>query len=162
VELEIRLARPAEYAAVGDLTASAYLADGLVPAGTAYDNVLRDAATRAEQAELWVAAGEQVLGTVTFCPVGSRYREIGAPHEGEFRMLAVSPGARGLGVGTALVRHCVDRSRDLGHTAVVLSTSPRMATAHRLYTALGFARLPGRDWSPVAGVDLLAYGRTLA
>jgi hypothetical protein len=36
-----------------------------------------------------------------------------------------------------------------------------MTAAHRLYERLGFTRLPGRDWSPVPGVDLLVYGLDL-
>lgn len=158
MNLEIRRALPEEYAAIGDLTASAYLADGLVPPGSNYAIVLRDVASRAEKAELWVANGPDGLaGTVTFCPLGSPYREIGTDTEGEFRMLAVSPGARGLGIGRALARHCLDRSRELGFTAVVLSSSPKMAAAHHIYASLGFSRLPERDWSPVAGLTLLVF-----
>jgi hypothetical protein len=44
---------------------------------------------------------------------------------------------------------------------MVLSTDPRMTSAHRLYQRLGFSRVPGRDWSPVPGVDLLVYARKL-
>ena len=156
--MEIRRALPEEYAAIGDITVSAYLADGLVEPGSDYDVVLRDAASRAEKAELWVAEGPDGLaGTVTFCPLGSPYREIGTDTEGEFRMLAVSPTAHGLGVGKALTRHCLDRSRDLEFTAVVLSSSTKMATAHHIYSSLGFTRLPERDWTPVPGVDLIAF-----
>jgi len=158
VTLTIRPAAESEYDEVGALTAEAYLADALVPAGSGYDAVLRDAAGRADKAELWVAADESgLLGTVTFCPPGSPYREIGTDREGEFRMLAVSPAARGLGVGETLTRHCVERSRELGLDSVVLSSSSAMAAAHRLYGRLGFVRLPGRDWSPVPGVQLLAF-----
>jgi ribosomal protein S18 acetylase RimI-like enzyme len=162
VSITIRRAVRAEYDEVGELTARAYESDGLVPDGSGYGAVLRDAASRAEKAELWVAAGSDgLLGTVTYCPVGSPYREIGLDHEGEFRMLAVSPAARGLGVGRALTEHCLDRSRGLGFSHVVLSSSIAMATAHRLYQRLGFTRLPDRDWSPVAGVELICFGRAL-
>lgn len=161
--MEIRLAVPEEYAAVGELTAEAYLADGLVPAGSGYDVALRDAASRAEKAELWVALDStgSLAGTVTYCPVGSPFRELATDDEGEFRMLAVSPTARGLGAGTALTRHCLDRARADGHSSVVLSTSPHMPAAHRIYTRLGFTRLPDRDWSPVPGVHLLALSLSL-
>jgi hypothetical protein len=37
-----------------------------------------------------------------------------------------------------------------------------MKTAHRLYEAAGFTRLPDRDWSPEPSVVLLAYGLRLA
>jgi ribosomal protein S18 acetylase RimI-like enzyme len=158
VTFTITLATADEYDEVGALTTGAYEMDGLVPAGSGYEAVLRDAAGRAEKAELWVARdGDELLGTVTFCPLGSPYREISTDREGEFRMLAVAPAARGLGVGELLTRHCVERTRELGLDAVVLSSSSAMAAAHRLYTRLGFVRLPARDWSPVAGVELLAF-----
>ena len=70
-------------------------------------------------------------------------------------MLAVDPAARGRGVGTALMRHVVDASR--GREGIVCSSLAEMTAAHRIYERLGFTRAPERDWSPVAGVDLLAF-----
>jgi hypothetical protein len=32
-----------------------------------------------------------------------------------------------------------------------------MRTAHRIYEKLGFRRDPERDWTPMPGVDLLAF-----
>jgi len=159
VTFEIRAAQPHELAAVGELTATAYADDGLGYLESEYSNVLRDAASRAEQAELWVAVDEdqQVLGTVTFCPPGSAYRELAGDGEGEFRMLGVHPSARGRGVGHALVQRCIARSRELGDRRMVICSDREMRTAHRLYARLGFVRAPERDWSPVPGVDLIAF-----
>jgi hypothetical protein len=36
-----------------------------------------------------------------------------------------------------------------------------MSAARHLYAAAGFRRLPDRDWCPVPGFTLLAYGRIL-
>jgi ribosomal protein S18 acetylase RimI-like enzyme len=36
-----------------------------------------------------------------------------------------------------------------------------MHAAHRLYERLGFTRVPERDWSPVPGVQLVAYALPL-
>jgi len=159
VTFRIRRAEPHEYDLVGDLTLGAYVADGLSSVESDYVDVLKDAASRAEKAELWVAVDEheQVLGSVTLSPAGSPYREISRDGEGEFRMLAVHPGARERGIGEALVRWCIDRSRGLGDERMVLCTQKENATAIRLYARLGFVRLPERDWSPVRGVDLVAY-----
>lgn len=159
VTFEIRAAQPHELATVGELTATAYADDGLGYLESEYSNVLRDAASRAEQAELWVAVDEdqQVLGTVTFCPPGSAYRELAGDGEGEFRMLGVHPSARGRGVGHALVQRCIARSRELGDHRMVICSDREMRTAHRLYARLGFERAPERDWSPVPGVDLIAF-----
>jgi ribosomal protein S18 acetylase RimI-like enzyme len=156
VTFEIRLAVPSEYDAVGELTVEAYSHDGFVRGE--YAMTLRAAADRAAKAELWVAADDEgLLGTVTYCPAGSVYREIGRDDEGEFRMLAVSGRARGRGIGTALTQHCIDRSRELGLRRIVMSSAEYMTTAHRLYKRLGFQRLPERDWSPIPGIDLCAF-----
>jgi hypothetical protein len=32
-----------------------------------------------------------------------------------------------------------------------------MRAAHRIYERLGFRRVPGRDWSPAPGIDLLTF-----
>ena len=155
----IRRARPEDLDAVGDVTVEAY-ADYTKGAEDGYVTHLRDAAARHREAELWVALsddGATVLGSVTVCPEGSPWREIAEPGEGEFRMLSVAPQARGLGVGTALVDLVLARFREEGARAVALSSLAEMSAAHRLYERAGFVRLPERDWSPVPGVDLIAY-----
>ncbi|GAB2668102.1 GNAT family N-acetyltransferase [Kribbella swartbergensis] len=157
---EIRLARASEYDAVGELTVEAYAHDGFVKGD--YAMTLRAAADRAAKAELWVAADATgLLGTVTYCPPGSIYREIGLDDEGEFRMLAVSGRARGLGVGTALTVRCIERSRELGLNRLVMSSATYMRSAHRIYERLGFVRRPDRDWSPIPGIDLYAFALDL-
>jgi predicted N-acetyltransferase YhbS len=160
--LELRLALPEELEEVGRLTREAYVGDGFMDADAPYVQQLVDTERRAREAEVWVAVeDERVLGSVTFSPVGSAYREIGRDGEGEFRMLAVSPDARGRGVGQALVELCMRRSRELGYAGMRLSSMDRMTAAHRVYERLGFTRVPEDDWSPVPGVLLLAYAATL-
>ncbi|MGW7684661.1 GNAT family N-acetyltransferase [Kribbella sp. NPDC054772] len=158
--MEIRLARQDEYDAVGELTVAAYTHDGLVRGD--YAMTLRAAADRAAKAELWVAADEDgLLGTVTYCPVGSVYREIGRDDEGEFRMLGVAGRARGQGIGRALTERCIERTREQGLRRIVMSSANYMATAHRIYERLGFTRIPERDWAPIPGVDLYAFALDL-
>lgn len=69
--VSIRLARPDEYAAAGDLVADVYGAAGY--AAGPYLGVLRDAARRAAIADLLVAvdAAGRVLGTLTYAPGGT-------------------------------------------------------------------------------------------
>ena len=153
----IRRARAADLAAAGEVTVAAY-AEFTTGPDDHYIALLRDAARRDREAELWVAArDDEVVGTVTVALPGSPWREIGEDDEGEFRMLAVAPSARRLGVGDALTQHVLDRFRGLGMRAVVLSSLSTMAAAHRIYERLGFRRAPERDWSPVPGVELVAF-----
>jgi GNAT superfamily N-acetyltransferase len=163
--VEVRRIRPGELERAGEVCVAAY--DPLLRgAEDDYRERLRDVATRDAQAEVWVAVlpddqGGRVVGVVTYCPPGSPWREIGRDDEGEFRMLAVDPSAQGAGAGTALARLCEERAREHGATAMALSSLATMTAAHRIYGRLGYERDPARDWSPVAGVDLLAFGKTL-
>lgn len=191
MNLTIRQARSHEWEAVGELTARAYIEDGVLESGERdpYLSTLRDAEGRATQAVLLVAARAaavgaaavgaadaggttvrsggppspgELLGSVAFVTADSPYAELAGPGEAEFRMLAVDPGARGEGVGEALVHACLDRAAGLGLERLVLCSHPRMAVAHRLYGRLGFERIPERDWEPLPGLSLLAYAREFA
>ena len=157
----VRRAEPEDLVAVGEVTVAAYEEFTLGPTDPYLDH-LRDAARRDREAELWVAELDgAIVGTVTVTPEGSAWREIGRTGEGEFRMLAVAPAARGQGVGAALTQLVLERFRGAGSHAIVLSSLSAMTTAHRVYTRLGFVRLPERDWSPLPGVDLIAFRKEL-
>lgn len=160
----IRPARQEDLGSVGELTLAAYqhYLDG---PDDPYATHLGNAEARFREAELWVAVDEDddhVLGSVTVCPEGSPWREIGLVGEGEFRMLAVAPDAQGRGVGDALVGFCLDRFREVGCSAVVLSSLEEMSAAHRIYERHGFHRLSERDWEPHPGTRLIAYRKDLA
>ncbi len=157
----IRPASAEEFDAVADLCVAAYAP--FVSGDHHYVAVLRDVAGRAAAAELLVAADARgrIHGTVTFVPDGGPLGEIATPGEAEFRMLAVDPAARGGGLGTVLLEHVLDASRARGRAGIVCSSLPTMRAAHRVYERLGFTRDPGRDWSPVPGVDLLAFAIAL-
>jgi hypothetical protein len=43
---------------------------------------------------------------------------------------------------------------------MALSTLATMTAAHRVYGRLGYARDPSRDWSPLPGVELLAFRKS--
>ncbi len=74
-----------DYATVGEVTVAAY-AEFTTGPQDAYIAHLRDAATRDREAELWVATPDDrddlVLGTVTICPDGSPWRELGGRGRG--------------------------------------------------------------------------------
>ncbi|MGP2439643.1 GNAT family N-acetyltransferase [Streptomyces sp. JW3] len=164
MDFVIRSAHPTEYRTLGDLTAHAYLHDGLLDFGEsdAYLTELRDVAKRAAAAHVLVAAvNDQVLGGVTFVPSPGPMADLAREGEAEIRMLAVAHEARGRGIGEALVRACVVRARATdGCHRLILSTQATMRAAHRVYERLGFVRTPHRDWNPLPELDdikLLTY-----
>jgi ribosomal protein S18 acetylase RimI-like enzyme len=155
--LRVEPATPADFGRIAELTAGVYRDEGLAP--EEYQRELRDVAGRVSRAELLVARdAEAIVGSVALVLDGD-FREISdSDDEAAFRMLVVDPAVRGSGVGELLVRECLDRARAAGKRRMVLSTDPGMRAAHRLYQRLGFTRLPERDWSPLPGVNLMAYG----
>lgn len=151
----------AEMAELADLMVAAYVEFMRGPHDP-YLESLRDVARRDREAQVWVATDrEAIVGCVTWCPPGSAWREISTPAQGEFRMLAVSPAARGRGVGEALVRYCEALSLATGATEMVLSSLDAMTDAHRLYARLGYHRVPELDWDPNPTVHLIAYRKDL-
>ncbi|MEV0871183.1 N-acetyltransferase [Streptomyces sp. NPDC049950] len=162
MDVTIRPVRAEEYEALGEITAQAYLGDGLLDFGTGdpYLEQLRAVGRRAAEALVLAAvdAGGELVGGVTYVAPGSPWADVAGPDEAEFRMLAVSGTARGRGAGEALVRACVDRARAAGGlSGIVLSTRSSMEAAHRIYRRLGFVRTPERDWSPLPGFTLLTF-----
>ena len=155
----------ADFGPIAELTAGVYRDEGLAP--EEYLAQLADVAGRAEQAELLVARDRgrrgtsDVVGSVALVLAGEFGEVLASDEEAGFRMLVVGPAVRGRGVGELLVRACLDRARAAGKRRMVLSTDPRMTSAHRLYERLGFTRLPERDWSPLPGVRLRVYALDL-
>lgn len=160
--LLIRPATEADLDAVGDLCVIAYASAGHLDPADVYAETLRDARTRAQTAEILVAERDgRMVGTVTICPPGTPFSEIGRAGESEFRFLAVAPEAWRSGVGEALVEACEERAAARGDAAHVICVIDINDGAHRFYDRLGFSRLPERDWSPREGISLLAYRRAL-
>ncbi len=166
-KIEVRPVRDDELTTTGEVTAAGYLADDLLTLsdGTfdmAYQARLLDTRLRARQADVLVAVERSttgvVLGTVTWCPPGSAWRDLAsAEDQGEFRMLSVAPAGRGRGIGQALVADCLRRARGAGMREVLLSSLPMMTAAHRLYGRNGFVRDVALDHSPTPGVALWGF-----
>jgi GNAT superfamily N-acetyltransferase len=159
VTVAVRPVRVDECERAGQLVVAAYEAlpgDHLSPS---YRLELADVARRAAQAEVLVAADDgPLLGCVTFVSgPSSPWAEMLANDESGVRMLAVDPVSQGRGVGQALLTACIEAATALGRDGLFLHTTPWMTQAHRLYLRSGFVRTPGRDWTPVADVRLLAF-----
>jgi ribosomal protein S18 acetylase RimI-like enzyme len=161
----VRDARPGELAEVGDIRVAAYLADGFLTPDSGYAPALR-ALGRDGDGTVLVAVDEhddgRILGTVMLQSWPHAGQVVTDGDEAEIRALAVIPEARGRGTGSALLQAVIERAAQQGVRHLVLLTLPEMLAAQRLYQRVGFRRLPDRDWSPVPGATLLAYGLALA
>jgi ribosomal protein S18 acetylase RimI-like enzyme len=160
----VRPIEPSEYEPLGALTVAAYQAIAGMPQSEAYDDELRDVARRAAVSCVLVAVARdgEVLGGVTFVsgPEDPFSEELHDDEAG-MRMLAVAPAARRQGVGRALTKECLRLARAVGKRRLVLHTGRWMPEAIRLYESLGFRRDPSIDFTPVPGIDLLAFAYDL-
>jgi GNAT superfamily N-acetyltransferase len=118
-----------------DWILDAYLAD------------LLDVAGRFDVSETYVGVqGGRVVGSIAF------YSDVRLEGWSNFpsgwagfRALAVHPGARGAGIGRALVERCLERAREVGAPVLGLHTIALLTDAVRLYERLGFVRCPEFD-----------------
>lgn len=82
---------------------------------------------------LWVAERNgKILGSVFVIPF-ERSAEVA-----QLRMLYVEPDARGLGIGTLLVKQVVAFAREKGYRRIRLWTQESLTSARKIYAAAGF------------------------
>jgi GNAT superfamily N-acetyltransferase len=116
----VRLARPDELAALGNLVADAYAALPGMPGPEeqpGYYAMVRDAAARTRNPAIRVLAavtpGGELLGSADFIEDMAHYGSGGTAstriNAAGIRLLAVAPTARGQGIGKALTRHCIEQ-----------------------------------------------------
>jgi GNAT superfamily N-acetyltransferase len=101
----------------------------------------------------WIAEVDGERAGCVFLMAGEQ------PGEARLRILLVTPTARGLGVGSALVDRCLVFAREAGYERVVLWTNDVLVSARRIYEAAGFA-LTAQDRHHSFGHDLV--GQTWA
>ena len=97
----------------------------------------------------------RVLGAVVHVGPGRPRSAIFPEDWSVIRMLVVDPAARANGIGRALVAAALARARIAGAPAVGLHTSPIMASALRMYEAIGFVR--EHDLPSIRGVPYARY-----
>lgn len=159
--LRLRAFEPDDTAAVNALAVAAYEQyRGHYADWPAFAKNLANAAALADQGEFIVAemAGQVVGGVVYIGPNRPRQAFFDADWP-IMRMLAVSPAARGQGVGRRLVQACIDRAQQDGAKVFALHTTPIMDVALAMYLRMGFAFV--REAPAISGVPYGVYLKTL-
>jgi GNAT superfamily N-acetyltransferase len=165
-DITIRNAKPSEFSEIGQLMYDVYSRlDGFPKPDEqpGYYKVLKNVGTFTEKpgAELLVAVSPDgvIKGAVVYFS-DMQYYGSGGPATQEknaagFRLLAVSPEARGLGIGKRLTLHCINRAREQHLGQVIIHSTKAMQTAWKMYEAIGFE--PSEDLDFMQG-ELHVYG----
>jgi GNAT superfamily N-acetyltransferase len=163
----IRDARDDEREAMRDVTLAAYEEYAAVMPKPFWEGYQRHLlATLDEEGPVERIVAERkgtIIGSVLlYPPLANAYTgvNVGAGWP-EVRLLAVAPGARGQGVGAALMDECERRARRAGARMLGLHTMEMMQVAIGMYERRGFERVPELDFCPAQGILVKGYCRRL-
>jgi predicted N-acetyltransferase YhbS len=160
----IREARAGDQAAIHDVTLAAYeeyAARMPPPLWRKYrENIVATLTDPGPALQLVAEDGRAIVGTVLLYPASPR--DDSARLWPEVRLLAVAPAARGRGIGAALMRECIARTRAAGIAALSLHTTDLMRVAMAMYERMGFVRAPELDFTPAPGIVIKGYRLDLA
>jgi predicted N-acetyltransferase YhbS len=156
--VSVRDAEQSDHQGAHSVLLAAYREYAAVLPPAVFDRYLADILdldTRARVGQLIVAehAG-RIVGTVTFYD-DATLEGFGWPAGwAGLRALGVDPEVRGLGIGHALMRACLERARAAGASVLCLHTAEFMTTAVAMYEAMGFRRVPSFDFDATRHLHL--------
>ena len=155
-DLVVREAKKEELDALGQLMVSVYSNLEGFPSKDQqpkYYEMLANIGRLAEKPDtrLLVAIREdKVVGGVVYFSAMAQYGSGGTATQEKnasgFRLLAVDPHARGLGVGKMLAQKCIELAEEKEHGQVIIHTTSAMKIAWKMYEKLGFERSPDLDF----------------
>ena len=160
----IRDARQADREMIQSVTLSAYeqYAAVMQENWKYYRGNILDTLANPNPAEQIVAETDHgIIGTVLLYPAGTQLHgpdgKLVSLEVPEVRLLAVTPSARGQGIGVALMQECIRRARQSGAASLGLHTTDMMGVAMRMYERMGFVRVTALDLRPAEGIVVKGY-----
>ncbi|WP_242927682.1 GNAT family N-acetyltransferase [Pontibacter vulgaris] len=165
----IRNANPTEHEEIGKLMVRVYSQLDGFPKETeqpAYYSMLANVGdfTQKPGTEILVAVSPagNIAGAVVFFSDMQYYGSGGTATQEKnaagFRLLAVDPAARGLGIGKLLTNACIQKAKEKELSQVIIHTTKAMQQAWKMYESLGFKRFEELDFMqgelPVFGFRL--------
>jgi GNAT superfamily N-acetyltransferase len=169
-EYVIRTAKQEEYPAIGQLMVKVYSQLEGFPKEKdqpEYYKLLANIGglTSNPGTEILVAVSNsnEIAGTVVYFTDMKHYGSGGIAtsekNAAGFRLLAVSPEARGQGIGKLLTNECIQKTKYKGLHQLIIHTTRAMQTAWKMYESMGFKRSEDLDFMqgklPVYGFRLL-------
>jgi GNAT superfamily N-acetyltransferase len=93
--------------------------------------------------------GDVLLAREEERAIGCVAIEPGSDGAFELSKMAVTPSARGRGIGRLLLRAAIERARELGATSLFLGSNHRLEAAVGLYESAGFEHVPRERIGPM-------------
>lgn len=166
-QVTIRNAHASEFEFIGNLLIKVYSALEGFPnraVHPTYYEYLQNIGSHTENKaiELLVAVSEsnQILGSVVYYHDVKYYNSGGTVTTQKnccgFRLLAVAPEARGLGIGKKLTNYCIDKAKKSTCNYLIIHTTNAMQIAWKMYDGMGFQRAIDLDFS-VGDLDVFGF-----
>ena len=154
---KVRNALPEEFGAVGELMVDVYSQIEGFPKQSEqpqYYDLLRNVGQLTENPniELLVAVSSQgsIGGAVVYFHDMKDYGSGGTATQEKnacgFRLLAVDPETRGLGIGKLLTIACIDKAKNSPAGQIIIHTTKTMQLAWGMYERMGFKRSEDLDF----------------
>jgi len=166
----VRNANPSEFEAIGKLMVEVYSQLEGFPKPIDQPNYYKmltnvGELTTKPETELLVSvsANGKPVGAVVYFGDMKYYGSGGAAtsekNAAGFRLLAVDPSARGLGIGKLLINECIRKAKDKNLSQVIIHSTKAMQIAWKMYEQIGFKRSEDLDFIqgelPVFGFRLI-------
>ncbi|WP_282042999.1 GNAT family N-acetyltransferase [Winogradskyella flava] len=115
---------------------------GVPKVGTAYEDKALDCMTETysvpRRKYYVVVDGGEILGGAGISPLDNYDGNVS-----ELQKMYFMPAARGIGLGTEMMKKCLDFAKEKGFDQCYLETLPYMKDARKLYRKVGFKSLDG-------------------